>query len=44
LVHPAIDLTKKNDYTGVNYTIVRDVIKNKISELYEQIVGAIENK
>lgn len=27
-----------HDYMGINYTIVWDVVKNKIPELYEQIV------
>ena len=33
-----------HDYMGVNYSIVWDVIKNKIPELFEQIVRVIENK
>lgn len=31
-----------HDYMGVNYSIVWDVIKNKIPELYEQIVVVID--
>ncbi len=27
-----------HDYMGINYLIVWDVIKNKIPELYEQII------
>jgi uncharacterized protein with HEPN domain len=30
-----------HDYMGVNYSIVWDVIKNKIPELYEQVVSVI---
>lgn len=33
-----------HDYMGVNYSIVWDVIKNKIPELYSQIVEVIENE
>jgi len=33
-----------HDYMGVNYSIVWDVIKNKIPELCEQIVIVIENE
>ena len=33
-----------HDYLGVNYSIVWDVIKNKIPELFEQVVRIIENK
>jgi uncharacterized protein with HEPN domain len=33
-----------HDYMGVNYSIVWDVIKNKIPELCEQIVSVIENE
>jgi len=33
-----------HDYMGINYSIVWDVIKNKIPELYEQIVDVIENE
>jgi uncharacterized protein with HEPN domain len=33
-----------HDYMGVNYSIVWDVIKNKIPELCEQIVTVIENE
>jgi len=33
-----------HDYMGVNYSIVWDVIKNKIPELCEQIISVIENK
>lgn len=32
-----------HDYMGVNYSIVWDVIKNKIPELYDQIEGVIES-
>lgn len=32
-----------HDYMGVNYTIVWDVISNKIPELYDQITQVIEN-
>jgi uncharacterized protein with HEPN domain len=32
-----------HDYMGVNYSIVWDVIKNKIPELHEQIVRVLEN-
>lgn len=31
-----------HDYMGVNYSIVWDVVKNKIPELHEQIVAVIE--
>ncbi len=31
-----------HDYMGVNYTIVWDVVKNKIPELYEQIKEVID--
>jgi uncharacterized protein with HEPN domain len=31
-----------HDYMGVNYSIVWDVIKNKIPELYNQIVEVID--
>jgi uncharacterized protein with HEPN domain len=31
-----------HDYMGVNYSIVWDVIKNKIPELYDQIKEVIE--
>ncbi len=31
-----------HDYMGVNYSIVWDVVKNKIPQLYEQIVEVIE--
>lgn len=30
-----------HDYMGVNYSIVWDVVKNKIPELYDQIEGVI---
>jgi uncharacterized protein with HEPN domain len=30
-----------HDYMGVNYSIVWDVIKNKIPELYDQIIHVI---
>ena len=33
-----------HDYIGVNYTIVWDVIKNKIPELSQQIKEVIENE
>lgn len=33
-----------HDYMGVNYSIVWDVIKNKIPELNKQIVQVIENQ
>lgn len=33
-----------HDYMGVNYSIVWDVIKNKIPELYKQIQGVIEKE
>jgi uncharacterized protein with HEPN domain len=33
-----------HDYMGVNYSIVWDVIKNKIPELNDQIVEVIENE
>lgn len=33
-----------HDYMGVNYSIVWDVAKNKIPELYEQIVRVLENE
>ena len=32
-----------HDYMGVNYTIVWDVIKNKIPELHKQILEVLEN-
>ena len=32
-----------HDYMGVNYSIVWDVIKNKIPELYNEIENIIEN-
>lgn len=32
-----------HDYMGINYTIVWDVVKNKIPELYPQIVEIIDN-
>ncbi|MFZ2338222.1 MAG: DUF86 domain-containing protein [Bacteroidales bacterium] len=33
-----------HDYMGVNYSIVWDVIKNKIPELFEQVSHVLENK
>ena len=33
-----------HDYMGVNYTIVWDVIINKIPELRAQVVKVIENE
>jgi len=33
-----------HDYMGVNYSIVWDVIKNKIPELHKQIVDVIEKE
>jgi len=33
-----------HDYMGVNYSIVWDVIKNKIPELHKQIVEVIEKE
>lgn len=33
-----------HDYIGVNYSIVWDVIKNKIPELHEQIIDVIDNE
>jgi uncharacterized protein with HEPN domain len=33
-----------HDYLDVNYSIVRDVIKNKIPELHEQILEVIEKE
>ncbi len=33
-----------HDYMGVNYSIVWDVVKNKIPTLYNQIVEITENK
>ncbi len=32
-----------HDYMGVNYSIVWDVVKNKIPELYDQIESVIED-
>jgi uncharacterized protein with HEPN domain len=32
-----------NDYMGINYSIVWDVIINKIPELYSQVIKVIEN-
>ncbi len=32
------------DYMGVNYLIVWDVIRNKIPELYDQIIEVINNQ
>jgi len=33
-----------HDYMGVNYSIVWDVVKNKIPELYQQINEVIDNE
>jgi uncharacterized protein with HEPN domain len=33
-----------HDYMGINYSIVWDVVKNKIPELFEQIEKVIENE
>ena len=33
-----------HDYMGINYAIVWDVVKNKIPELYKQIIGVLENQ
>ncbi len=33
-----------HDYMGVNYSIVWDVVKNKIPELYGQIYRVIEEE
>ena len=33
-----------HDYMGVNYSIVWDVIRNKIPELYDQIIEVIDNQ
>ncbi len=33
-----------HDYMGINYSIVWDVVKNKIPELYDQINGVIEKE
>jgi uncharacterized protein with HEPN domain len=33
-----------HDYMGINYSIVWDVVKNKIPELFEQIERVIENE
>ena len=33
-----------HDYMGVNYSIVWDVVKNKIPELYDQIESVIEEQ
>ncbi len=33
-----------HDYMGINYSIVWDVIKNKIPELSRQIIEVIENE
>ena len=33
-----------HDYIGVNYSIVLDVIKNKIPELYDQMNEVIQNE
>ena len=32
-----------HDYMGVNYSIVWDVVKNKIPELYSQVKEVVEN-
>ena len=33
-----------HDYMGINYSIVWDVIKNKIPELHEQIIEVLEKE
>jgi uncharacterized protein with HEPN domain len=33
-----------HDYIGVNYAIVWDVVKNKIPDLYNQIIEVIDNE
>ncbi len=33
-----------HDYMGVNYSIVWDVVKNKIPELYDQIIEVIKKE
>ena len=33
-----------HDYMGVNYSIVWDVVKNKIPELFDQIESVIEKE
>jgi uncharacterized protein with HEPN domain len=33
-----------HDYMGVNYSIVWDVVKNKIPELHEQILEVLEKE
>jgi uncharacterized protein with HEPN domain len=33
-----------HDYMGINYSIVWDVIKNKIPELHKQIIEVIESE
>ncbi len=33
-----------HDYMGINYSIVWDVIKNKIPELHKQIQEALEKE
>lgn len=33
-----------HDYMGVNYNIVWDVAKNKITELYRQIMEVMEKE
>src|SRR5690554_6892120 len=33
-----------HDYMGVNYSIVWDVVKNKIPELFEQIIEVISKE
>ena len=33
-----------HDYMGVNYSIIWDVVKNKIPELYNQIKEVIEKE
>lgn len=33
-----------HDYMGVNYTIVWDVIVNKIPELHQQVISVMDNE
>lgn len=33
-----------HDYVGVNYSIVWDVVKNKIPELHEQIIEVLKTE
>ena len=33
-----------HDYMGVNYTIIWDVVKNKIPELHKQIIEVLEKE